>query len=61
MLEGGYGKRWGGGEKDSGVVLTDRGGSAGGWGGAGARRKCVIRQLGLSAPGGWGGATGLGA
>ena len=47
----------GGGEKDSVVELTDGGGSAGGEGGAGARKKSVIRRLDLSALGGWGGAT----
>ena len=58
---GGWGKRWGGVEKDSGVELTDGGGSAGDGGGTGARNKSVIRGLELSAPGGPGGATGLGA
>ena len=51
----------GGGEKDSGVEVTDGGGSAGGRGGTGARKKSVIRRLELSAPRSWGGATGLGA
>ena len=38
-------------EKDSGVDLADRGGSAGGRGGTGAQKKSVIRRFELSAPG----------